>query len=219
MIFPIGDVNVKGASKPVVTYILIGINIAVFAYQLTLTGPACNQFVYKYGAVPYELVHLQDWFTAWTSMFLHGGFMHIIGNMLFLWVFADNIEAILGKIPFFIFYMAGGLAAAILQTALNPASRIPMVGASGAISACLGAYIVMFPRSKIRVLIVFFFTSIYVPAILFLGVWIIQQFIAGYGAIAKTSDTGGVAYWAHIGGFLFGVLVGFLYKKRAGKYS
>jgi len=214
MIFPIGDVNVKGGAKPFLTYSFIGLNILVFLYQLTLTDAQCAVFVNTYGVIPAEIVAGKDFSMSFTSMFLHGGFMHLIGNMLFLWVFADNIEAVIGNIKFALFYFLGGLAAVALQTLSNPSSVIPMVGASGAISACLGAYLVMFPKSKIKILVVFLFSSFNIGAIYFLGLWIAQQFIAGIGSIAKTADTGGVAYWAHIGGFAFGVLAGLFFKRR-----
>jgi membrane associated rhomboid family serine protease len=151
-----------------------------------------------------------------TNIFLHGGWFHLLGNMLFLWVFADNIEATLGYSKFILFYLAGGILASLTHIVLNPMSEIPCVGASGAIAACLGAYLVMFPSSKIKVLFIFILTSFRVPAIFFLGFWIIQQFTAGIGAIqASTAQTDGVAYWAHIGGFVFGVVVGLMYRSKA----
>ena len=213
MIFPIGDEQVVGGHKPIFSYAFIGINVLIFIYQFMLPMPDCQQFIYDFGSIPAEISAGQDYYTLLTSMFLHGGFMHLIGNMLFLWVFADNIEAVAGNIPFLIFYLLGGFAAAGAHLVFNLDSQVPAVGASGAISAVLGAYIVMFPKSKIKMIVLIFFSTFTVPAILFLGFWIVQQFIAGVGSLAETADTGGVAWWAHIGGFVFGVIAGYFLKK------
>ena len=147
-------------------------------------------------------------------MFLHGGWMHLIGNMLFLWIFADNIEATIGNFQFLMFYIAGGVAAAALHVIFNMQSVVPAVGASGAISAVLGAYLIMFPKSKIRILVIYFFRSFKVSALIFLGLWIGQQLISGIFSLGASSTQGsGVAWWAHIGGFVFGVLAGLWYKQ------
>lgn len=216
MFFPIGDVNLTKGHKPFLTYLIIALNVAIFVWQFTMPEREQYQFVYTYGTIPIEIMHFQDWFTLLTNIFLHGGWFHLIGNMLFLWVFADNIEATLGYGKFILFYLAGGILASLTHIVLNPMSEIPCVGASGAIAACLGAYLVMFPSSKIKVLFIFILTSFRVPAIFFLGFWIIQQFTAGIGAIqASTAQTDGVAYWAHIGGFVFGVVVGLMYRSKA----
>lgn len=212
MIFPIGDDQVEGGSKPIICYSFIAFNVLIFLYEVSL-GPALGSFVMEYGSIPEEITSGEDYFTLFTSMFLHGGWMHLIGNMLFLWVFGDNIEATIGNVLFFLFYIAGGLAAHVGHIMTNPVSIIPTVGASGAISAVLGAYMVMYPRSKIKVLVVIFFRSFYMAAIIFLGLWILQQFISGFGALGtQTSETAGVAWWAHIGGFVFGIVAGFLFK-------
>lgn len=212
MIFPIGDENVQGGAKPIFSYAFIAINVLVFLFQVTLGQQGINQFLTTYGTIPLEIMNGQDYFTLMTSMFLHGGWMHIIGNMLFLWVFADNIEAV----PFLLFYILGGLAASAAHIFFNTTSTIPSVGASGAISAVLGAYLVMFPASKIKVLVVYFFRSFTMPAIFFLGLWGVQQFISGFMSLGPaTADTAGVAWWAHIGGFVFGVAFGFLFRNRA----
>lgn len=211
MLYPIGDTNVKNGYKPILTWLFLAINIGVFIYQFSLGRQGANFFVHHYGVIPYEIIQGQDWLMAWTSMFLHGGWLHLLGNMLFLYVFADNIEAVVGHVRFFIFYFLGGLIAVIAQIVADPTSTIPMVGASGCISAILGAYLVMFPKNKVR-LMFFFIFRFWVPAILFLGIWGLQQFMAGYGSIAETADTGGVAYWAHIGGFVFGVAAGFFFR-------
>ncbi len=213
MIFPIGDDQVQGGAKPIFSYLFIGINVLVFLYQATLQ-PDCSEFVKHYGAIPDEIVNGQDYFTLLTSMFLHGGWMHLIGNMMFLWVFADNIEATIGNARFVLFYLMGGLAASAAHIFFNLDSTIPAVGASGAISAVLGAYIVMFPKSKIKILVIYFFQSFKVAAIWFLGFWIAQQLFSGFASLGPETagSGGGVAWWAHIGGFVFGVLAGFLFK-------
>jgi membrane associated rhomboid family serine protease len=218
MFFPIGDVQVQRGYKPMFSYLLIAINVLIFLYQFFMPLDQQEAFVLKYGSIPNEILNGQDYFTILTSMFLHGGWMHLIGNMLFLWVFADNIEATIGYPKFLLFYFLGGVAATLTHAILSPESNIPCVGASGAISAVLGAYIVMFPKSHVKVLFVIMLSTFSVPAIYFLGIWIVQQLIAGVGSLTvKTMDTTGVAYWAHIGGFVFGVLAGFLFKKKAAK--
>ena len=137
----------------------------------------------------------------------------VISDMLFLWVFADNIEAIIGTFNFLLFYLLGGIVASAIHIFFNPYSEVPMVGASGAISAVMGAYLILFPASRIKVLVLIFFRSFYIPAIFFLGFWIVQQMFAGFGSLGVTEqNTGGVAWWAHIGGFIFGVVSGFIAK-------
>lgn len=215
MIFPIGDQNVEGGYKPYVTYSLLAINIAVFFYQSSLTLPEYEQLIDSYGVIPAELTNGKNIFSLLSSTFLHGNFMHLLGNMLFLWVFADNIEAVAGHGRFLLYYLAGGVIAGLIHTAFNLGSPIPAIGASGAISAVLGTYMVFFPRSQIKLLIPIFFTSTYVPAIFFLGVWIIMQLYSGVGSMnaAGVMETG-VAWWAHIGGFFFGMLFGLINKRR-----
>jgi membrane associated rhomboid family serine protease len=214
MIFPIGDDQVVGGDKPVFTYAFLALNIGLFVWMLFFSDfPDIQTFYNTYGSIPAEMMEGRDWWTLVSAMFIHGGFLHLAGNMIFLYVFADNIEATIGHWRFLLFYLAGGLVAGVAHTVFNPASTIPAVGASGAISAVLGAYMVMFPASRIRVFILFFFTSAYLPAFLFLGIWILQQTIAGVGALGTVDlDTGGVAWWAHIGGFVFGFLCGFYFR-------
>ena len=211
MFFPVGDTQVQGGYKPIVAYSFLVINILIFLFQFSL-GTGANQFLMTYGSIPAEITSGQDYYTLITSMFLHGGWMHLIGNMLFLWVFGDNIEATIGSVKFFIFYIFGGLAASGAHIFFNWDSNIPCVGASGAIAAVLGAYLVMFPKSKIKILVVILFRNFEVPAIAFLGLWFGQQLLSGVGEIGNTADTSGVAWWAHIGGFVFGVAFGFLFK-------
>jgi len=213
MIFPIGDDQVKGGQFPVFSYAFIAFNIIVFLYQVMLPPPALEAFIFTWGAIPAETMRGQDLLTLFTSMFLHGGWMHLIGNMLFLWVFADNIEATIGNGRFLIFYLLGGLAAHAGHIYFNPASPIPTVGASGAISAVMGAYLVMFPTSRVKLW--FLFLIFRVPAVLFLGIWIWQQWSAGTASLSvPTEQSAGVAWWAHIGGFIFGVVAGFYYRSR-----
>lgn len=211
MIFPIGDDQVKGGHFPFFSYSFIALNVAIFLFQVNMPPAALQAFVFDYGAIPYETVRGQDLSTLFTSMFLHGGWMHLIGNMLFLWVFADNIESTIGHVRFLIFYLLGGLAAHAAHIYFNWNSEIPTVGASGAISAVMGAYLVMFPVSRIKVL--FFLFTFRVPALLFLGFWIWQQWLSGTAALdVPTAESSGVAWWAHIGGFAFGLVAGLYYR-------
>jgi membrane associated rhomboid family serine protease len=214
VIFPIGDENIKGGYKPMITYLFLAINVLIFMFQITLDIEGTRMFLYEYGTIPTEILRGEDYFTLLTNMFLHGGWMHIIGNMLFLWVFADNIEAVIGNVNFLVFYLLGGLFASLLHIFLNPTSNIPAVGASGAISAVMGAYLIMFPKSQIKVLIIFLFRSIYMSALIFLGLWFVQNLISGLGALGpESAQASGTAWWAHIGGFLFGLLAGYFAKK------
>mgnify|MGYP001169666398 FL=1 len=207
MIFPIGDDNVKGGHYPFVSYTLLAINILVFILQLS-QGDQQGQFIMHYGAIPAEVTQGQRLYTLITSMFLHGSIGHIVGNMLFLWIFADNIEAVIGSTRFLIFYLAGGLVAHAAHIFFNMDSPIPTVGASGAIAGVLGAYMIMFPQSQVKVLLIIF--PFRVPAIFFLGFWIFSQFQYGLGSLhVETAETDGIAYWAHIGGFVFGAVRGF----------
>lgn len=215
MFFPIGDDQVQGGAKPLFSYTLILINVLVFGYEIMLTPDQSEMMVTTYGAIPQEIIQGKDMYTLLSCMFLHGGWMHLIGNMLFLWVFADNIEAVVGTFNFMIFYIIGGVAASAIHIFFNPYSEVPMVGASGAISAVMGAYLIMFPSSRIKVLILIFFTTAYVPALFFLGIWIVQQLVAGVGSLnPTTAESAGVAWWAHIGGFIFGVVAGFIARKQ-----
>lgn len=219
MILPIGDDNIVGGHKPILAYSLLGLNLAIFIYQLTL-GTEMNPFLMEYGVIPHEISHGQDLFTLMTSMFLHGGLMHLLGNLLFLWIFADNIEAVVGSLLFLLFYLFGGLFASMIHIMIDSSSELPTVGASGAISAVMGAYLVMFPKSRIKIL--FIIKTFYVSALIFLGLWFAQQIFSGLGTIGPTSgeETGGTAWWAHIGGFVYGLIVGWIFKQRFGeKYS
>ncbi len=217
MFFPVGDDQVENGYKPYVSYTLLTLSILVFMYQLTLPLDACSNFMRTFGSIPTEILAGQDFYTLFTNMFLHGGFMHIVGNMLFLWVFADNIEAIIGNVAFLFFYIAGGLAASAAHILFNMTSNIPTIGASGAIAAVLGAYIILFPKSQVRIRFLLF-KPFKMTAILFLGIWFIQNLFSGLGSIGPASaQSGGVAWWAHIGGFVFGVVAGLIIKRSPKK--
>lgn len=214
MIFPIGDEQIQGGYKPIFSYSFIGLNIALFFYELFMNSTGqLDIFIENYGAIPIEIKSGQDLHTLFTNMFLHGGWMHLIGNMLFLWIFADNIEATIGNFRFLLFYIAGGIIASLVHVAFNLDSVVPSIGASGAISAVLGAYLVMFPKSRVKILVIYIFSSFYVSAFIFLGFWIVFQLFNGFSSMGQNINSGGVAYWAHIGGFAFGMLYGFWARK------
>jgi len=210
---PLRDV-IPSRTTPVVTIGLILVNTAVFVYELTLGDREFALFLRSHGLVPASASPL----TAITSMFIHGGLLHFGGNMLYLWIFGDNVEDRMGHDRFLVFYLVCGTAAAALQMLASPQSRIPMVGASGAIAGVLGAYLVMFPRSRVLTLvpIVFFFHIVEVPALLLLGLWFVLQLLLGVSALSATatSDVGGVAFWAHTGGFVAGMALVPLFRRR-----
>jgi membrane associated rhomboid family serine protease len=193
-------------SSAKITASLIAANLAVFFYQLSLPSYQLNRFVEQWGLVP-DRLHLESLIT---SMFLHGGWMHILGNMLFLWVFGRNVEDLIGPGRFLAFYLLCGLAAALIQVVTNIYSPVPTIGASGAIAGVMGAYLVKFPRARIITLlpIFFFFTTVEIPAALLLLFWFGMQFLSGIGSLAQTDYTGGgVAWFAHVGGFVTGMLL------------
>jgi membrane associated rhomboid family serine protease len=202
--FPLRDTQ-PSYSKPVVTTLIIAVNILVFLFEASLNPYAQNAFIAQYGLVPANF-HVSAIFT---SMFLHGGWLHVLGNMWFLWIFGDNIEDILGHEKYLLFYLLCGTAAAVTQAFFSGDSRVPMVGASGAIAGVMGAYLVKFPHSRIVTLIFFIFiTFIDVPAWLMLIYWFAVQFFSGIGSIGySTASEGGVAFFAHVGGFLTGIVL------------
>ncbi len=214
---PLRDHNPSG-TVPVVTVGLILANSLVFLYQVSL-GPAMEPFLFRYGLVPIVVTHftripgigfLDVARSFFTCMFLHGGWFHILGNMWYLWIFGDNVEDRLGHLRFFFFYLACGLAAGVMQYLLNPYSQVPMIGASGAIAGVLGAYLICFPRARVDLLIFFFFIVdiVSVPASFVLGLWFVLQFFNGTLSLgASTAAGGGVAWWAHVGGFLAGMFL------------
>jgi membrane associated rhomboid family serine protease len=200
-VIPLRDV-IPTRTTPYVTIAIIVLNALVFLFELAL-GDAANQFIMAFGLVPVEF----SWPTVVTSMFVHGGFLHFGGNMLYLWIFGDNVEDRMGHGRFVVFYLLCGTAAALAQTAMQPDSYVPMVGASGAIAGIMGAYFVLYPHSRIVTLIPFIFIQVVeVPAIFFLGIWFLMQFVSGVGSIATTTaGAGGVAFWAHVAGFVTGL--------------
>ena len=240
--FPLKD-NIPTLRFPVVTVTLIALNvISYFLWQrggLTLGEPSSRHFVchlYDYAEIPYEVTHPGDqvgaqgcaaptvstWVTVFTAMFMHGGLLHLGGNMLFLWIFGNNVEDSMGRLKFLVFYLLGGLAATALQLAVGPDSQVPNLGASGAIAGVLGGYLILFPRARVItvIFIVFFFTIIELPALLILAFWFVQQILFGYFDLNSAGNEGGVAYFAHIGGFAFGLLAIKLFadeRKRRGQ--
>lgn len=218
LFFPFGDDNVKGGYFPFFTYTLFAFNVMLFVYQVQLPEIELRQFIHSFGTIPAEITNGDDLYTLFTNMFLHGGLAHIAGNMLFLWIFADNIEATVGNSRFLLFYLLGGLVASLGHVYFNWDSVIPAIGASGAITAVMGAYIVLFPQSRIKMLFLIFPFNI--PAVIFLGFWMYTQLNSGLAAL-YTADTSGVAWWAHIIGFVFGVLIGLYWRSQgalSGKY-
>ncbi|MGH2401387.1 MAG: rhomboid family intramembrane serine protease [Candidatus Limnocylindria bacterium] len=231
--FPIGDENERGHGPALVSLAFIGLNIAVFLLLQGAGSPSGEEFTYGYSAVPFEITNNVDlvepepitidgqthqipqepgpnpiWLTLLTSMFMHGGWLHIFGNMLFLWIFGDNVEHRIGHVPYLAFYLIAGVVASFAQILVNPDSFIPTLGASGAISGVLGAYLVLFPTNRVTVLMLRF--PMKVPAIVAIGLWALLQIVSG---IAVSEETGGgVAYMAHIGGFIAGVLAGIVFR-------
>ena len=214
--FPIGDDNEPGGRLHVVTMALIALNIGAFFLEINRPEAALQTFIESWGVVPREYATGRDiapfigapyWTTLVTSMFLHGGWMHLGGNMLYLWIFGDNIERAMGAVRFLIFYFVCGLVASAAHILFNLQAGIPAVGASGAISGVLGGYLLMFPKNRVRVLT--YGQIAHVPALVVLGIWIVLQLVNGAGSIARTSETGGggVAYMAHIGGFVAGLVL------------
>jgi membrane associated rhomboid family serine protease len=211
--FPIGDERVQGGPAPFVTYGLIALNVLAFFVELSQPSEAALQsFIQAWGVVPQEYSTAQDipptiplpfWSTLVTSMFLHGGWMHLGGNMLYLWIFGDNLEKVMGAARFLTFYLVCGLAASFAHIVFGPGSSIPAVGASGAISGVLGGYLLLFPRNRVRVLT--HGGIAHVPAMVVLGFWIVIQLVNGMGSMTATTETAGVAYMAHIGGFVAGL--------------
>ena len=212
---PLRDEN-PSRSVPVITWLLIVVNAAAFLYQL-MQGAELRAFLDVWGMVPERLTLALrggeeslagPGLTLLTSMFLHGGWLHLVGNMWYLWIFGDNVEDRLGRGRYLLFYFGAGLAAALLHYALNPASPLPTVGASGAIAGVLGGYLVAFPRARVVTLIPFFpfIQIVALPAVVVLGLWFVFQFFSGFLSLGFGAAGGGVAWWAHVGGFGFGLV-------------
>jgi membrane associated rhomboid family serine protease len=212
---PISD-ELPSRRVPVITYGLIAINVVVFLFELML-GPNVDSLYMTLGAVPARVTdpvnHPLAGLTLFTSIFIHGGWAHLLGNMLYLWIFGDNVEDILGRVGYTIIYIAAGVAAGLMQIFVAPSSPVPAIGASGAIAGILAIYLVLFPRAPVRVLIPFFYMIriVRMPAMIVLGMWFIIQLFNGVMSLGTMSvATGGVAWFAHIGGFISGLLVGFV---------
>ncbi|MDQ2094634.1 rhomboid family intramembrane serine protease [Rhodalgimonas zhirmunskyi] len=205
--FPIRDHNPSGRT-PYVTYALIVVNVVVFLATLGIeqNSRALMQFYFDWAIIPARVEAGEGFYTLITSMFLHAGFMHIAGNMLFLWIFGDNLEDIMGHVGFLIFYLLAGTGAGLVHVMMSPASLVPTVGASGAIAAVMGGYLLLFPKAKIDILVIFiiFFKIFTIPAWIMLAIWFAIQF---FGGLAADPDAGGVAYWAHAGGFVLGAIL------------
>ena len=220
---PIADESPKGF-VPFVNYIFIALNILVYFFIQPSDLYSTELFFAHFGLIPAEITNsatfLKGIINIFTSMFLHGGFWHLAGNMLYLWIFGDNIEYIVGHGRYFIFYLSVGISAALLQVIMHPSSTIPMVGASGAISGVLGAYLVKFPRNRISVLFFIFFIIriVHVPAILVLSLWFLFQIYNSFFSLIPGGAGGGVAYFAHIGGFVAGMALIKFFERRSRYY-
>jgi membrane associated rhomboid family serine protease len=247
-LIPLKD-NIPTESFPVLTVALIVINVLTFLFfqdpSLSFSGASVDeQNVVDYGAIPYEITHPGEqceapglpaevacseggdgpstWVTLFTSIFMHGGILHIAGNMLFLWVFGNNIEEAMGRIKFILFYLGGGMAATFAQVLIDTGSTVPSIGASGAVAAVLGAYALLYPRARVvtLIIIIVFITVIELPALLVLGLWFLMQLYYGSSELTQPVAGGGVAYWAHIGGFIFGLaLVKLLARRENPEYG
>ena len=206
--FPIGDDNSSRRTVPLVTYGLIVLNVLFFFVELS----GGDAFIMRWAFVPSRFLAnpVGDFLTLFTSMFMHAGWVHLGGNMLYLWIFGDNVEDRFGHVKFIIFYLISGLAATFAQLAFSLDSNVPNLGASGAIAGVLGAYLVMFPQGRVQVLMGR--GIIPVPALMVIGLWFVLQLFSGIGSIGGTTDTGGVAYMAHIGGFIAGFVLTFLFR-------
>ena len=207
---PLRD-TIPSSRVPLVNYAIIAANVAVFLHESTL-GPRLDGFVYTYGMVPREFAPA----TLVTSMFLHGGWGHLLGNMLYLYIFGDNVEDRLGHPRYLVFYLLCGVAAAAAQALTNPHSNVPMVGASGAIAGVSGAYLLFFPQARVvTILPLFIFLQIVeIPAVFFLAVWFLWQLVSGVATLGTRAAAGGVAFWAHVGGFVSGMVLGPTLRRR-----
>jgi membrane associated rhomboid family serine protease len=207
---PLRDV-IPSRTTPFVTIGLIALNVLAFGFELSLSPGARQVFLRDYGVVPADFA----WSTLVSSMFLHGGWLHIIGNMWYLWIFGDNVEDRMGHGRYLVFYLLAGAVAGLAQVVVNVESGIPTIGASGAVAGVMGAYFVLYPRSRVLTLIpLFIFIEIIeIPAVFFLGFWFLMQLFSGAGSIAHTSGSGGIAFWAHVAGFLVGLGAVFVFRR------
>jgi membrane associated rhomboid family serine protease len=208
---PLRDV-IPSRTTPYVTIGVIAVNVLAFWFELSLSPGSRQVFIREYGIVPAEFA----WPALFSSMFLHGGWLHIVGNMWYLWIFGDNVEDRMGHGRYLVFYLLGGAMAGIAHALVNPDSYTPTIGASGAVAAVMGAYFVLYPRSRVLTLIpLFIFIEIIeIPAVFFLGFWFLMQLFSGAGSIAHTSGSqGGIAFWAHVAGFVVGLGTVFLFRR------
>lgn len=213
--FPIGDDDSQLRTSPIVTTGLIVANVLIFLVEMN----SGNEFIQRWSFIPSHFAEdpASNWPTIFTAMFMHGGWMHLFGNMLYLYIFGDNVEESFGHVKFLAFYLIAGIAATFAQFYFNPHSNIPNVGASGAIAGVLGAYLLIFPQARVDVLVGRALMSM--PALIVIGFWFVLQLFSGVGSIARTDETadvGGVAYMAHVGGFVVGLAIAFLFKGRGG---
>jgi membrane associated rhomboid family serine protease len=222
MIMPIGDDDSGRRLTPILTVALIVINVVVFLIELAQGN--IEGFFNTWSVIPVEYAQQADlppthpgpfWTTLFSSMFMHGGWMHLFGNMLFLWIFGDNVEDAMGRVKYLVFYLLCGVVAALAQILIDADSQIPSLGASGAISGVLAAYLVLYPRQRVRVLLMR--SIVYMPAFAVIGMWVVLQFLNGLGQLAQTEQTGGVAYAAHIGGFVAGLVLVWVFRNYGGR--
>jgi membrane associated rhomboid family serine protease len=208
---PLGDASRRPLRLPIVTILLITVNGLVFLLELA----SGNSFIIRWSMVPANITAGRDYITILTAMFMHAGWIHILGNMLFFWVFGPEIEDVMGPLRYLTFYLLGGLVASVAQILIDPTSTIPNLGASGAIAGVMGAFLITYPRDRIRTIIFlgWFVQIAFIPAILLVGIWFLIQFFSEFGALAQV-QSGGVAYMAHIGGFIFGALTARLFESR-----
>jgi membrane associated rhomboid family serine protease len=218
--FPLYD-TARSYTFPLINLTLILANVLAFLYELQMGPNALDGFIFTWGLVPAHLMSdpTNNWNTIYSSMFLHGGWFHILSNMWILFIFGDNVEGRMGKMRYLIFYLLSGTAAALLQTYILPSSQVPMIGASGAIAGVLGAYLVLFPRSRVASLvpIFFIFTIIEIPAVIFLIFWFFSQIYSGLFSLQGGGGSG-IAWWAHIGGFAFGLIMSFFFANKRRTY-
>ena len=209
---PLGDASRRPLRFPLATVVVIAVNF--FVFMLELVGG--DTFINRWSMVPANIIAGQDWITILAAMFMHAGWVHILGNMLFFWVFGPAIEDVMGSLRYLVFYLLGGLAATAAQVLVDPSSTIPNLGASGAIAAVMGAFLITYPRDRIRTVLMlgWFIRITFIPAIILVGFWFLIQLVSQVGALASTQQ-GGVAYMAHIGGFLFGIITARLFEVKA----
>jgi membrane associated rhomboid family serine protease len=209
---PLRDISRQPVHRPVITVSIIVINALVFVLELVGGEP----FIQKWSVVPATIVAGQHWVTILTAMFMHAGWMHIIGNMVFLWAFGPEIEDAMGPVRYLVFYLFGGVVAFLAQIAAASSSTVPNLGASGAIAAVMGAFLITYPRDRIKTLLFlgWFITVTAIPAAVLIGIWFLLQLFSQIGAVAQAQSGGGVAYMAHVGGFIFGVITAKLFEDR-----